>query len=64
MADILPFRRPKPAKPMDRAAGRELCKSGFHKWEVLKERTFDVKLGRLVTAWRCARCGATRTEAR
>ncbi|PWV61634.1 hypothetical protein [Plasticicumulans acidivorans] len=64
MADILPFKRPKPADRMDAAAGKELCKSGFHKWEVLKERQFDVKLGKLVTAYRCKRCGATKTEAR
>ena len=25
---------------------------------------FDVKTGRLVTRYRCTRCGATRTEAR
>ena len=64
MADILPFKRPGPADRMDAAAGRELCKSGFHKWEVQKDKRFDVKAGKLVTAYRCARCGATKTDSR
>ncbi|MGZ8185401.1 MAG: hypothetical protein ACXWTL_03055 [Methylobacter sp.] len=25
--------------------GNTLCRSGFHKWEVIKERQFDVKRG-------------------
>ncbi len=64
MADILPFKRPKPEDRRARAEQRMLCQSGFHKWVVVKENQFDVKLGRLVTAYRCTRCGATRTEAR
>jgi hypothetical protein len=31
---------------------------------VVKENQFDVKQGKLVTLYRCARCGATKTEAR
>jgi hypothetical protein len=58
MADILPFKR-----PGGRLRGNSLCRSNHHKWEVLKDRRFDVKQGRLVTVERCSRCGATRTRA-
>lgn len=60
MADILPFKRPRPG---EKHKGKTLCKSGFHKWEVDKEKQFDSRQGRLVTLYRCARCGATKTEA-
>jgi hypothetical protein len=61
MADIIPFRRPKPsAKHPDKT----LCRSGFHKWKVDKNKVFDVKQGRLVTVYRCERCGATKNELR
>ena len=43
-----------------RAERKTLCASGFHKWEVLTERRFDVKQGKLVTAERCTRCGEER----
>jgi hypothetical protein len=46
-----------------RAEQKTLCTSGFHKWEVLAERRFDVKQGKLVTAERCKRCGLERTKA-
>jgi hypothetical protein len=46
------------------AEGKTLCSSGFHKWEALAERRFDVKQGRLVSAERCKRCGAERNAAR
>lgn len=61
MGDIVKFRR---KKPSEQHKGKTLCRSGFHKWEVVNDRQFDVKQGRLVTAYRCARCGATKTEAR
>ncbi|MDD3517269.1 MAG: hypothetical protein PHQ14_02880 [Chromatiales bacterium] len=61
MGDVVRFQRPKAS---DKAAGRGLCASGFHKWEAVKEKPFDVKQGKLVTLLRCTRCGATRTEAR
>ena len=41
----------------------KLCESGFHRWEVVST-PFDVKLGKLVTRYRCKRCGAVKTEAR
>jgi flavoprotein len=60
MADILPFKRPRPA---DKHKGKTLCRSGFHQWEICPEKPFDSKQGRLVTLYRCKRCGATKTQA-
>ena len=44
-----------------RAEGKTLCSSGFHKWQVLAEKRFDVKQGKLVSTQRCQRCGAERS---
>jgi hypothetical protein len=44
-----------------RAEGRTLCSSGFHKWQVLTEKRFDVKQGKLVSTQRCLRCGEQRS---
>jgi len=59
MAEIIKFRRP---SLKEKSEGITLCRSGFHKWEVAKERRFDVKRGKLVTVMRCARCGKEKTE--
>ncbi|MDH5386911.1 MAG: hypothetical protein OEY06_00515 [Gammaproteobacteria bacterium] len=59
MSNILPFKRPKPA---EKHKGKFLCQSGHHKWQIDQERKFDVKQGRLVTLYRCARCTARKTE--
>lgn len=45
-----------------RADGKVLCTSGFHKWQLLDERRFDVKRGKLVNTEKCARCAATRVK--
>lgn len=60
MADILRFKKPKPA---EKARGKTLCKRGFHKWLVLKDKRFDSQQGRLVTSYRCERCGVEKTTA-
>lgn len=59
MGDVIKFRRPSPAQ---QAHGQTLCRSGFHKWQVVSARKFDVKRGRLVTLSRCRRCGRERTQ--
>ncbi|HHO69094.1 MAG TPA: hypothetical protein ENK12_08690 [Gammaproteobacteria bacterium] len=59
MADVVPFRKPKPSA---RHKGNTLCRRGFHKWEPV-DNPFDVKQGRLVTRYRCRRCGAVKTGA-
>ena len=58
MADILPFKKPDKKKPK-----KGLCQHGFHKWEIWKEKQFDVREGKLVTVYRCARCGAEKVKA-
>ena len=60
MGEVLTFKRPRPSV---KHKGKTLCKRGFHKWEVV-DRPFDSKQGRLVTRYRCKRCGKTKTEAR
>jgi hypothetical protein len=45
-----------------RAEGKTLCVSGFHKWQVVVERRFDVKSGKLVSMERCKRCAEERVR--
>jgi hypothetical protein len=60
MGNVIPFKKPTAGS---RHKGKTLCKSGFHKWEVVKGNPFDVKQGKMVTRFRCRRCGAVKTEA-
>ena len=60
MADILPFRKP---SLKEKHKGKTLCRHGHHKWRVDKARQFDVKQGRLVTMYRCERCGKEKVTA-
>jgi len=66
MGDILPF---KPPKNSTRARslseihkGKTLCKSGFHKWEITKDKQFDSRQGKLVTLYICQRCGKSKMK--
>jgi len=52
VADILPFKKRKVTRK-----GKTLCASNHHKWVVDKQNQFDVKSGKLVTRYRCTRCG-------
>ncbi|HHJ19124.1 MAG TPA: hypothetical protein ENJ84_04760 [Gammaproteobacteria bacterium] len=61
MGDVIPFKRPGPQK---NPRGNILCRRGFHKWEIIKEKKFDVKYGQLITQSRCKRCGKEKTEMR
>lgn len=56
MSNVLPFK--KPATP-----AKGLCQHGFHKWQIVQEKQFDVKQGRLVTLYSCARCGEKKVKA-
>jgi len=58
MSNIINLKKAK----QKRAEGKTLCTSGFHKWEVMSAKRFDVKQGKLVTAERCTRCGEERTR--
>jgi hypothetical protein len=60
MGEVVRFRRPTAAQ---RTQGDTLCRRGFHKWVISKDNRFDSKQGRLVTEYRCSRCGAVKTSA-
>lgn len=60
MADIIPFKKPTAA---EKHKGKSLCRHGHHKWVVCKEKQFDVQRGRLVTLYRCSRCGEQKVKA-
>lgn len=60
MGKVLTFKKSKTVKK--RQAGT-LCRRGFHKW-VLLDTPFDSKQGRLVSRYRCERCGEEKIEAR
>lgn len=57
MGDVLPFKRPDKKKPR-----QGLCQHNVHKWVVCKEKQFDVKAGKLVTVYRCERCGKQKVK--
>jgi hypothetical protein len=59
MADIITFKKP---SLKQKHKGNTLCRNGHHKWVTDKDLPFDVKRGELLTAYRCARCGKTRTR--
>ncbi len=59
MAKILAFRKP---SAREKNRGKTLCANDFHRWQVVTEKRFDVKRGRLVTVLRCARCGKERLD--
>jgi len=61
MSNVIPFKQPDLRK---KQKGKTLCKSGFHKWEVDNEKPFDVKAGKLISRYRCSRCGLSKTESR
>jgi len=61
MSNILQFKKP---SSKDKHRGKTLCKSGFHKWGVVKGNPFDVKTGKLISRYRCQRCGKTKCEAK
>lgn len=60
MADILPFKRP---TLKEKHQGKTLCINGHHSWEILTEKKFDVKQGKLVTLYQCKRCGERKVKA-
>ena len=59
MAEIIPFKKPKPGQ---KHKGKSLCREGFHKWVEDKSTRFDVSQGKLITRYRCQRCGITKTK--
>jgi len=61
MTNVLPFKR---LSPTQKHKGKTLCRSGFHKWQVIKNQQFDTKQGKLVSRYQCERCGKEKVEAR
>ncbi|WP_126453412.1 hypothetical protein [Sulfuriflexus mobilis] len=59
MGDVVRFKKP---TAQEKNKGKTLCKNGFHQWQIVTARRFDVKQGQLVTEFRCRRCGVTRTK--
>jgi hypothetical protein len=59
MGEVIRFIKPKAG---EKARGKTLCREGFHRWVVDKDKHFDVRQGRLVTLYRCSRCGAMKTK--
>ncbi|OED39291.1 hypothetical protein AB833_16795 [Chromatiales bacterium (ex Bugula neritina AB1)] len=60
MADILKFRKKKAGL---KSKGKTLCANNHHKWKIDNSRQFDVSSGKLVTLYRCERCGVHKTRA-
>ena len=60
MGNVVQFKKPSLKK---KHKGRTLCKSGFHKWEVI-ETPFDVKKGKMLTRYRCTRCNEIKVESK
>ena len=59
VGDIVQFKK---IKSSEKHKGNILCKRNFHKWEIDQKKQFDVKQGRLVTVYKCRRCGEFKTE--
>ncbi len=62
MGDVLAFDPGKKGQKKTDAKST-LCREGHHRWKVVTRNRFDVKQGKLVTAYRCERCGKTKTTA-
>ncbi|VAW97477.1 hypothetical protein MNBD_GAMMA21-2530 [hydrothermal vent metagenome] len=59
MGDVVRFKKP---KLKEKHKGKTLCRSGFHKWEVDKSKPFAVQQGKLLSVYKCQRCGKIKTE--
>jgi hypothetical protein len=59
MGDVIPFKK---KTAWQKHKGKSLCREGFHKWQVVNEQKFDVKKGKLITKYRCQRCGKEKVE--
>ncbi|ROT98759.1 hypothetical protein EB809_12965 [Marinobacter sp. R17] len=57
MGDVIPFR-----KPAGKVTRKGLCQHDIHKWVVCKGKQFDVKSGKLITVYRCERCGKQKVK--
>ena len=60
MGEVVKFKKP---TLISKHKGKTLCKNGFHKWEIVQEKQFDVKQGKLITIVKCSRCGISKAKA-
>ncbi len=60
MGNVVNLANVRREKRQSKADGLTLCRSGFHKWQVVPGQRFDVKQGKLVTTERCSRCNEER----
>ncbi len=58
MGDVVRFKKP---KLKEKHKGKTLCRHGFHKWEVDKGKPFSVRQGKLLSVYKCKRCGTVKT---
>lgn len=63
MSDVASLQKYRKALLQKKGKQSTLCGHGFHSWEIVSSKQFDVKKGKLVTSYRCKRCGATKVEA-
>lgn len=63
MGELVSLQKHKKALRRQRAKGATLCGHGHHRWVRMDADPFDVRTGRLVTRWRCSRCGAEKNAA-
>ncbi len=63
MSDVVSLKKYRKALMKKKGKQSTLCGNNFHSWDVVKSNVFDVKQGRLVTQYRCIRCGVIKTEA-
>lgn len=40
-----------------------LCQHDIHQWEIWQRKPFDSRSGKLVTVYRCKRCGKQKVKA-
>ena len=60
MGEVIKFKK---TSLKEKHKGKTLCQNGFHKWVIEQNKQFDVKSGKLVTLYKCSRCGTTKTKA-
>ncbi len=53
MGKVVQFKK---KKLSEKHKGNTLCRSNFHKWQIVKENQFDVNQGKLITVYQCTRC--------
>jgi hypothetical protein len=57
VGNVVEFKRKPPPKRS------LLCSNGHHRWVIWQKKPFDTKQGKLVTVYRCERCGAEKSQA-